>query len=126
VHGFSEDSDRWLELAYQLALNGILVHMVDLEGYGFSAGVRGMGPSIPNCHYNITALLEQFKPGVPSFLYGNSMGCMVINTYLLQNSKLPIAGVIFGSPFFELTERVHFDAPKKFAVKALKDLLEVS
>ena len=83
VHGFSECSDTWLETAYQLALNNFDVHCIDLEGYGWSAGVRGKGPNIENFHYNVTALIEQFKEGYPTFLWGNSMGCMVLNTFLL-------------------------------------------
>ena len=88
VHGFSEDSDQWLELGYQMALNNILVHIIDLEGFGYSSGQRCLGPIIPNLHFNITSLLEQFRPGLPSFLYGNSMGCMTLNTYLLRNPNL--------------------------------------
>lgn len=44
IHGFAESSDTMLEPAFGYALNGILVHLIDLEGYGFSAGVRISGP----------------------------------------------------------------------------------
>lgn len=40
VHGMNQCSDVWFEMAYTLALNGFVVHMVDLEGYGYSAGNR--------------------------------------------------------------------------------------
>ena len=43
-------------------------------------------------------------PKLPSFLYGNSMGCMVLATYLQRNPDLNIAGVIFSAPFFNLPE----------------------
>ena len=100
--------------------------MVDLEGYGWSAGARGKGPKIPNLHFNVTALIEQFREGVPTFLWGNSMGCMVINTFLLQNPHLKLSGVVFGSPFFELSEELGLDAAKKSILSALAEGLEVS
>ena len=53
------------------------------------------------------------------------MGCMVINTLMLQNADLPLAGIIFGSPYFEISEAAGIDSIKKIALKALKPLLEV-
>ena len=53
------------------------------------------------------------------------MGCMVINTLLLQNADLPLAGIIFGSPYFEISEATGLDPVKKIALKTLKPLLEV-
>ena len=38
VHGFSQDSDTFLEIAYQLALNNFRVHLIDNEAFGFSSG----------------------------------------------------------------------------------------
>jgi len=35
-----------------------------------------------------------------TFLCGNSMGCMILKTYLLVNPNLSIAGVIFIVPFW--------------------------
>ena len=58
MHGFSEESDIWLESAYQLALNGFLVHICDLDGYGFSSGARGSGPIIPQLQCNLIAMID--------------------------------------------------------------------
>ena len=126
MHGFSECSDTWFEMGYQLALNNFDVHMVDLEGYGWSAGTRGKGPKIPNLHFNVTVLIEQFREGVPTFLWGNSMGCMVLNTFLLQNPHLKLNGVVFGSPFFEISEELELDSAKRFVLSTLAEGLEVS
>ena len=38
VHGFCECSDGFIESAIQYALNGILVHIIDLESHGWAAG----------------------------------------------------------------------------------------
>jgi alpha-beta hydrolase superfamily lysophospholipase len=40
IHGFAQCSDVWFEAAFQLALNGYVVHLIDLEGYGLSSGSR--------------------------------------------------------------------------------------
>ena len=106
MHGFSEESDIWLEPAYQLALNGFLVHIIDNDSYGYTSGSRGNGPKIEKMHYNLTAMLQQFEEYLPSFLYGNSMGCLVINTFLLSNPDLNLHGVIYGSPFFGMAEHI--------------------
>ena len=45
-------------------------------------------------------------PDLPSFLYGNSMGCMIITTYLQRNPGLHLAGVVLSAPFFYLPEHL--------------------
>lgn len=126
MHGFSEESDIWLESAYQYALNGFVVHIIDNDGYGFSAGCRGAGPNITYFHHNLTALVQQFAVGIPTFLYGNSMGCMIINTFLLRNPGLKLQGVIFGSPFFQFYEGMGVTWERKILAKCIAPVFEVS
>jgi alpha-beta hydrolase superfamily lysophospholipase len=95
VHGFGEYSENYFELAYQFGLNGFDVHLFDIEGFGYSSGSRFRGPNIQSLHFQMTMLMNQFKEGVPTFLYGFSMGCMIINTYLLANPDLKVDAVIF-------------------------------
>ena len=64
--------------------------------------------------------------GIPAFLYGNSMGCMIINTFLLSNPGLKLQGVIFGSPFFEFNEGMGVTWDRKMLVKVIEPLFEVS
>ncbi len=104
VHGFSECSDGFMESAIQYALNGMVVHAVDIECHGYAAGVRGSGIRIDAFHFSVIAMIQRFEDGLPTFLYGNSMGCMVVNTFLLKNPDLKIAGVIFSAPFFGFSE----------------------
>ena len=126
VHGFSEESDTWLEIAYQLALNGFLVHMIDVNSYGYSSGARGPGPNIEKMHHNVTCMLKQFEEHLPSFLYGNSMGCLIINTYLLRNPGLGLAGVIFSSPFFQIAEDLGLTPFRKWLAFKIAPAFEVS
>ena len=102
------------------------MHIIDNDSYGYSAGTRGIGPNINNFHHNVTALLKEFEEDVPAFLYGNSMGCMIINTYLLSNPDLKLRGVIFGSPFFEMAEHLGVDAAKRTLARTIAPLFEVS
>jgi len=126
VHGFGESSDGWLESAYIYALNGMQVHAIDQETYGFSGGVRLTGPRIDSQHFSLTALIQRFEDGIPAFLYGNSFGCMVINTFLLRNPDLKLAGVIFSAPFFGLSENVRLTWFKKQFLLFAAPFMEVS
>ena len=42
IHGMAQCSDSFYEIAFHLALNGFIVHLVDLEGFGFTSGCRIM------------------------------------------------------------------------------------
>jgi alpha-beta hydrolase superfamily lysophospholipase len=53
VHGFSECSDSWFESSFIYALNGMLVHTIDHEAYGFSSGARISGQKIDTLHYGL-------------------------------------------------------------------------
>ena len=57
VHGFAQCSDTFFETALQLALNGYVVHLVDLDGAGYSAGPRISGHTIANYMHNVATLL---------------------------------------------------------------------
>ena len=46
IHGNSENSDNYLELAIHHALNDFEVHLIDLKGQGLASGDR-------NGHYKI-------------------------------------------------------------------------
>lgn len=100
------------------------MHLFDNEGFGFSSGPRAHGPNVQNIHYQVTTLLSQFKEGVPTFLYGFSMGCMVLNTYLLANPDLKIDGVIFQAPFFKMGPGFQMDRVKEFGIRLIRPLIQ--
>jgi len=41
IHGFGEHSGRFLHLADYFAKNNLVVHLIDLRGFGYSGGPRG-------------------------------------------------------------------------------------
>lgn len=126
VHGFCECSDGFLESAMQYALNGMLVHAVDIECHGYAAGVRVTGLRIDAFHFSVTAMIKQFDEGLQTFLYGNSMGCMVINTFLLKNPELKLAGVIFSAPFFGFSEKIKLTWFRTQILKLASPIIPVS
>lgn len=81
----------------QLALNGFVTHLIDHETFGKSSGVRASGSSAAKSHCNVTAMMYEMGkfPTLTTFIYGFSMGGLVLHTYLLRNPGLKIAGAIF-------------------------------
>ena len=77
-------------------------------------------------HYGVIAMMAQFEEGMPSFLFGNSMGCMILNTFLLRNPNLKISGVMFSAPFFGLRAELGVGMDKIFLMKALDPIFKVS
>jgi len=63
---------------------------------------------------------------VPSFLYGNSLGGLILNTFLLRNPDLKLAGVIFSAPLFGFAESHGVTWYKKVLLKMFNPILQVS
>jgi alpha-beta hydrolase superfamily lysophospholipase len=98
VHGLGEHSGRNAHVAARLAEAGYAVAMFDLRGHGKSPGGRGHTPfnrtmeDIAAC----LAFAREQIPGVPRFLYGHSLGGLLVLTYALR-LKPELAGVIVSS-----------------------------
>lgn len=96
-HGFSEHSARYMGIAARLALRGYDVHLIDLRSFGVSGGARG-GHDLYDYQADVGTLLREVRPDLPCFVWGHSMGGLVVTTLLLNNPTLNIAGaVITGS-----------------------------
>ncbi len=106
VHGFAQCSDTFIEMGIQFALNGFQVHLVDLEGSGYTDGNRVNSLQIEKFHHQVSTLLKQADPNIPCFLMGHSMGGLTVNTYLGLNPNIAerLAGVIYTAPFFGMPE----------------------
>ena len=100
------------------------MHITDNDSFGYSSGARGPGPDLEKMHHNLTCLLKQFVDGIPAFLYGNSMGCLLINTYLLNNPELTLQGVIFGSPFFGFPRHIGVTWDRKILARLIAPVFE--
>lgn len=125
IHGLAENSDLFIEPALLYALNGFHVHLIDLRGYGLSAGVRMAQNKISDYHHEISAVLKEANPTLPLFIYGHSMGGLTLTTFLTNNPHLNIAGVILSAPLLEFHESFKIDFQKKLMLRLIAPHFEV-
>lgn len=96
VHGMGEHSGRYLHVGEYLTKKGFAVFTCDLRGHGKSGGQRGH--ITPKDYYlsEIDILFSQADqqfPRLPRFLYGHSLGGLLVLNYTLRR-KPEVAGVI--------------------------------
>eukprot|EP00443_Scrippsiella_acuminata_P085493 CAMPEP_0115400800 /NCGR_PEP_ID=MMETSP0271-20121206/15545_1 /TAXON_ID=71861 /ORGANISM="Scrippsiella trochoidea, Strain CCMP3099" /LENGTH=359 /DNA_ID=CAMNT_0002824667 /DNA_START=25 /DNA_END=1104 /DNA_ORIENTATION=+ len=106
VHGFGEHSGRYVEFARSLSERGIVVHTIDMRGFGLSGGSRCQ-QSIHGFTRDIAALLRiccSKGPGtnLPVFLFGHSLGALSVLKYCVDNPSIDLAGVVLSSGLFRL------------------------
>jgi alpha-beta hydrolase superfamily lysophospholipase len=98
VHGLGEHSGRNAHVAERLTDHGYAVGMFDLRGHGRSPGGRGHTPFARTME-DIAACLAEARdrvPDVPRFLYGHSLGGLLVLTYSLR-LKPDLDGVVVSS-----------------------------
>ncbi len=100
VHGLGEHIGRFAYVGEAFSNAGYALMGFDLRGHGRSEGQRGHTPSFEAYMRDIDLLLEHVHahfPGLPTFLYGHSMGGILVLAYTLQR-KPKLVGVIASSP----------------------------
>lgn len=105
-HGMCEHIDRYLPFFRFLAGEGFAVCGNDHLGHGKScqdsarlgyfAPEKGYQYLVEDLH-RITLQLQQRYPGVPVFLFGHSMGSMIVRLYLSKYSSLLRGVVLCGT-----------------------------
>lgn len=102
VHGLSDHSGRYEAVGLGLAEKGIASWALDQRGHGLSGGRRGHAPRFARLLDDLDAFRREVVaaagPGVPLFLFGQSMGGLVAIRYL---EEFPDAfrGAIIVSPW---------------------------
>ena len=99
VHGLGEHSGRYGPVAEHLTGAGYAVTSFDLRGHGASGGRRG-DTRFTAAFGDIDRLLvdaAQRWPGLPRFLYGHSLGGLLVLAYTLAR-RPPVAGVVASGP----------------------------
>lgn len=104
VHGLGEHIHRYSYMADQFKREGMGFLGVDLPGHGRSEGRRGIIKNFKLLREMLSILLNasnQTFPGVPVYIYGHSLGGLIVIDYLLKN-KPKIQGAIITSPWLRL------------------------
>src|SRR3972149_3393256 len=90
VHGIGEHCGRYGYLSAGLVKAGFAVFGYDHRGHGRSDGARGHIHSWEDYRDDLRAALRQVASllaGVPAFLYGHSMGSLVVLDYLMESPE---------------------------------------
>jgi len=96
IHGLGEHVGRYAHVGAALTEKGYALLGFDLRGHGKSGGPRGHLPSFEAFMTDIDRFLEETAeryPGLPQFLYGHSLGGILVLNYALRR-KPRLAGVI--------------------------------
>jgi acylglycerol lipase len=99
VHGLGEHTGRYAHWAELLNQAGYSVLTYDLRGHGKSDGPRGHINSFNDFMNDTDTLLKEAEkrfPGVPRFLYGHSLGSIIVCNYVLRK-KPQLNGVVISA-----------------------------
>jgi acylglycerol lipase len=126
VHGLGEHTGRYEHVAKAMTDAGYAFVGFDLRGHGKSSGVRGHFPSLDAVMQDIKeffVFLSQRYPDLPQFLYGHSLGGLLVLTYALKN-KVGLKGVIATGA--GLRSPIHEQKMKVIMAKLLGSLAPTS
>ena len=91
VHGIGEHSGRYAHVGKAFSTTGFSLAGFDLRGHGKSGGPRGHIPSFDAFMDDIEGFQEQLDarfPGLPRFLYGHSLGGILVLNYGLRRKPV--------------------------------------
>ncbi|MCB0106262.1 MAG: lysophospholipase [Caldilineaceae bacterium] len=106
VHGIAEHSSRYRYAAEFLARRGYTVYTFDLRGHGRSPGKRILFQHMDEHSADVAIFLawaHQEAMGLPLFLFGHSMGGLLVTYYVLTQQPA-LAGVILSAPAIKLDD----------------------
>jgi alpha-beta hydrolase superfamily lysophospholipase len=100
VHGIGEHSGRYESVGMMLNIEGYALLGMDLRGHGKSEGSRGhftFEEGLDDIDLMLSQARELF-PGKPIFLYGHSMGGLLVLDYAMKRPVDALQGLIVTSP----------------------------
>jgi alpha-beta hydrolase superfamily lysophospholipase len=100
VHGLGEHSGRHEATAGRFAAAGIATASYDHRGFGASAGRRADVERWASYLDDIEdRMAGSRRPGLPSAIYGHSLGGLLLADYLLDGRPLPDAAILSAPAF---------------------------
>lgn len=100
VHGIGFDAGPYRKIADALGPRGVEVFALDLRGHGLSDGRRGLLAPVDDLAADVAAVLARVReaaPGVPVFLFGDSLGGLVALAAAARPDA-DLAGLVLQSP----------------------------
>jgi alpha-beta hydrolase superfamily lysophospholipase len=101
VHGVAEHSGRYANVVAALVPRGYAVHAYDQRGHGRSPGQRvhiARWQEYRDDLRTFLQLVRERENGLPLFVYGHSMGALVVLDYLLSSPDGLRGAVVSGVP----------------------------
>ncbi|HVD61408.1 MAG TPA: lysophospholipase [Gemmatimonadaceae bacterium] len=101
VHGISEHSGRYTALVEHFPTAGFALCAFDLRGHGQSEGRRGHIDEWQQYTDDVLAFLEHVRaryPGVPIFIYGHSLGALIVTQFVLTHPEGLSGMIVSGIP----------------------------
>lgn len=95
IHGYTDHSGRYEEVAEKLNSRNISVFGFDLRGHGKSGGERTTIASFNEYLEDVDAVAQEID--APFYILGHSMGGLITVKYALKNSK-NIQGLFLTAP----------------------------
>ncbi|MCJ7708893.1 MAG: alpha/beta hydrolase [Anaerolineales bacterium] len=100
THGFGEHSGRYMNVVDHFVPRGYAAYGFDLRGHGRSPGKRGFIRAWSDYRGDTAAFLKMVaekEPRRPLFLYGHSLGGLIVLDYVLHTPE-GLKGVIASGP----------------------------
>lgn len=101
VHGVGEHSGRYKNVAAPLVANGYSVWGYDHRGHGRSSGRRIHVDRWGDYREDLQSVLDlvaHSEPAKALFLYGHSMGALVVLDFLLHHPQRVQGAIVSGAP----------------------------
>ena len=105
VHGLGEHCNRYKgDFSDFFTSHGVVIYTFDLPGHGQSGGKRGhirQYEDLGRILYNRLAQIKKDYPELPVFIYGHSLGGLIVSVFLLENQPT-IRGAILSAPVLDV------------------------